>query len=122
MAKKTLLALLIIVTGTVIVFLPDSDYRLFSLSTAHGPSALDAFGLVLILVPYIYLVCRAWQKRSALAKWSNRALFKTGLFFFGLGAGLVIASVTGDFQNWWVVGAAMMTVIQIPIFIKTLRR
>jgi ABC-type xylose transport system permease subunit len=72
--EQTLLHLLIILTGTVIVILPDSDHRLFSL-----------------------------------------------LFFFGLGAGLVIASVIGDFQNWWVVRAAMMAIMQIPIFIKTLR-
>ena len=121
MAKQTLLPLLTILTGVIIVILPDSDQRLFSLSTTHGPSALDALGLVLILIPYLYLVYRAWQKRFVIARWYNGALFKTGLFFLGLGAGLIIASVSGDFPNWWIIGALLMAIIQIPIFIKTLR-
>lgn len=121
MPIRTILPLLTILTGIVIVSLPDSDRRLFSLSAAHGPSSLDALGLVLILVPYLYFVFRAWQKRSAIANWSSDAIFKTGLFIFGLGAGLVIASVAGDFPDWWIIGASLMAIVQIPIFIKTLR-
>lgn len=102
MPIRTILPLLTILTGIVIVSLPDSDRRLFSLSAAHGPSSLDALGLVLILVPYLYFVFRAWQKRSAIANWSSDTIFKTGLFIFGLGAGLVIASVAGDFPDWWI--------------------
>ncbi|MEI9912359.1 MAG: hypothetical protein WDO71_23520 [Bacteroidota bacterium] len=79
--NKIRVLLIIILIGFVIVVLPDSDTRLFSISKDHGPSLQDAIGLVLILFSYTLLVIEAWKQKEKVLKYKNSAAFKTGLFF-----------------------------------------
>jgi len=118
---RNLLLFIILVTGFVIVALPDSGPRLFSISTNHGPSLQDVIGLLLIQVSYIFIVAMAWKKREKLRIYQNSSIVKLGLFLFGLGFGLVIASVCNDYQYWWIYGALIMLIVQIPIFYVTLK-
>ncbi len=118
---KHLLLLLSMVVGLVIVALPDSDARLFSISEAHGPSPMDAVGLLITLISYATLVFTVWQRRAKLAVYVQTKAFKAGLFLFGLGSGLIIASVANDFGHWWILGATLLLVFQVPIFFRALR-
>jgi len=121
-ARKILsLLTIVILIGFVLILLPDSNKRLFSISKDHGPSILDAIGLVLILFPYILLIVKAWKNRSRLANYHDKLIFKFGIYLFGIGTGLVIASVANDCSFWWIIGAILMLGVQIPLFIKTLK-
>jgi hypothetical protein len=119
--NKTLLLLLVISIGIVIVALPDSDARLFSISKEHGPSLQDAVGLILILLPYVILLMHAWRQREKVLKHKNSKWFKTSLFLFGLGSGLLIASVLSDYSYWWVYGIILLVGIQAIAFYLALR-
>ena len=119
--KKVRVLLLIILTGFVIVALPDSEIRLFSISKEHGPSRQDAIGLILILFSYIWLVIEAWKQKEKVLKYQDSGVFKIGLFLFGAGHGLIIASVINDYKYWWVYGIIILVVLQIAVFYLTLR-
>ena len=119
--NKVRVLLFIILIGFVIVALPDSDIRLFSISNDHGPSLQDAIGLILILFSYTWLVIEAWKKKEKVLKYKNSTVFKTGLFLFGVGHGLIIASVINDYKYWWVYGVILLIVLQIAVFYLILR-
>lgn len=118
---KTILLLLLILLGIVIVALPDSDVRLFSISKDHGPSLQDAIGLVLILIPYVILATQAWKQREKVLRYKNSKWFKTSLFLLGLGGGLIIASVVADYSHWWVYGIVILVGIQATAFYLALK-
>jgi hypothetical protein len=123
MATKTKIYLLlsVMVTGLFIVALPDTGPRLFSLSEIHGPSTVDAFGLMLVLIPYTMLVVRVWKRRLRLRAYKKSLAFKFGLFVFVVGLFLVVISVVRDVSHWWALGAILMAIVQIPIFYVALR-
>lgn len=113
--------LFLVALGFIIVALPDSGPRVFSISTDHGPSLQDVIGLALGLISYIYLLTIAWKRKERIIKYVNSSIFRLGLVLFGLGLGLVIASVFRDNPNWWVFGGLIMLIIQIPILYTTLK-
>jgi len=87
--------------GVVIVALPDSGPRVFSISELHGPSLIDVLGLVMVMIPWTYSII------YALLKW-RRVLFVLGrpLAALSLAAaftGLVVTtiSVSRDGPYWW---------------------
>jgi uncharacterized membrane protein YidH (DUF202 family) len=119
--NKVRVLLIIILIGFVIVALPDSDNRLFSISKDHGPSLQDAIGLVLILFSYTWLIIEAWKQKEKILKYKNSTVFKAGLFLFGIGHGLIIASVINDYKYWWVYGIIILVVLQIAVFYLILK-
>jgi hypothetical protein len=97
------LALLVI--GGVVIALPDSDDRLFSISRTHGPSELDGAGIVLVLTGWALLLRVIWRGRVAVRR--NRAL-PLGVAVFAAGAAILAVTVLTDAGWWWLVGAALM--------------
>ena len=61
--------------GLVLVALPDDGPRLFSLSDAHGPSALDSAGLVLVIAAWLVLLTPAWRRRHLIIRHAGHPLF-----------------------------------------------
>lgn len=120
--SKLVLILSLLLIGFIVVALPDSGPRLFSISREHGPSLQDGIGLMLLLVAYALLVAGAWRNKGKLKAYYHSTFFRTGLFLAGLGLGLVIASVAGDFSAWWVVGVIFLVVVQGMMFYLTLRK
>ena len=106
------LLLLLLWLGFAIVALPDNNSRLFSLSTEHGPSLQDAIGLLLMLLAYSVLLVKAWRRRAKVLAYRSSRSFPAALFLFGLGHGLIIASVLNDYKGWWVVGTAILVLLQ----------
>lgn len=91
--------------GVALMALPDDDVRVFTISRTHGPAALDAVGIVLVLVAWVLLVAGVWTRRSRLprhAGWWARI----GASLVG-GLGLVAWSVLGDRGRWWLLGIAL---------------
>jgi uncharacterized membrane protein YidH (DUF202 family) len=119
--NKVRVLLFIILIGFIIVALPDSDIRLFSISKEHGPSLQDVIGLILIIFSYILLVIEAWKQKEKVLKYQDSTVFKTGLFLFGVGQGLIIASVINDYKYWWIYGIILLIVLQIAVFYLVFR-
>ena len=111
-----------ILVGFVIVALPDSDKRLFSISKGHGPSLLDSVGLILILVFYLWLIRDVWKNRSRLKEYYKSVLFKISSFLCIPGMVLILVSLLNDdYSGWWIYGTIILVLIQIPVFYTTLR-
>jgi drug/metabolite transporter (DMT)-like permease len=116
--KKIIFMLILIVIGLVIVALPDSDERLFSISKDHGPSMQDAIGLVMLLIGYGWFLIQTWKRRGRLLQYKKRLSFKLILpvIVIGIGIALIIVSVVNDFGYWWVGGAMMLAIVQSIVF------
>lgn len=119
--SQIIVLLLLFLVGFVIVALPDSDIRLFSISKDHGPSLQDAIGLVLILFAYTCLVVKAWKQKDKVWKYRSSIFFTAGLFLFSLGLGILIISILNDYKFWWVCGSVLMVMPQAAVFYLTLK-
>ena len=99
--------------GTAVVALPDSDNRLFSLSRAHGPSPVDALGAIVMIAGWLVFLAALWRRRARIAGRAGTPAGGAATFTLGLGAGLLVASVAGDYAHWWAVGAALLVAGQL---------
>ena len=99
----------------LILILPDDGNRLFSLSEGHGASALDAAGIVLILVGWAaFLVPLFRGRRFIEPPWLLAALALVGLV-------LLVWSVSTDTGYWWVLGAAILLAVQLAAATSVIR-
>jgi uncharacterized membrane protein YidH (DUF202 family) len=108
--------ILLLAVGFIIVALPDSDKRLFSISKDHGPSLQDTIGLVMILIGYGWFVKQAWKRRERIMKYKRLSSFKILFFLFVFGLGVIIVSVVSDYGYWWICGVVLLIIIQSIIF------
>jgi hypothetical protein len=95
------LSAIVVSLGAFIVALPDSGPRIIDISERHGPSLIDAIGLVLILIPWMWMII------YSLIKW-RWVLFRLGRPFAALSlaigfVGLVTTtiSLSRDGPYWW---------------------
>ena len=97
------------VLGAVVIALPDSNQRVFSLSAAHGPSVVDLLGVLVMLAGWALFVRALWLAwRQA-----GRTRTPAGIpLVTGLGLGLLVASVT-DYPHWWLFGAILLAAAQL---------
>jgi hypothetical protein len=107
---QRLVAIAGVTAGIGIVALPDSGRRLFSLSAEHGPSFVDAVGIMLLIAGWLALLASA--PRGEALQWLREHRGFVG-FIAGGGTGLLVASVTSDFGWWWLVGAGLLAGIQV---------
>ena len=98
--------------GATVVALPDDGRRLVSFSQAHGPSALDALGIGVMLMGWAAFAVATWR-RARLAARLGLGWLAAGAFALGLGSGLVVASAAADYPHWWAVGAAVLVAVQV---------
>lgn len=105
------------VAGLVIVSLPDSDARLFSFSDTHGPSALDAVGVVLLLAAWLPLPVVLVRHRRLVppAVWAA-----AGAVSAGAGA-LLVTSIRTD-AAWWWAPVVVLVAVQIALVGVAVRR
>lgn len=101
----------LVVTGLVIVALPDDDARLFSISRLHGPSAVDTIGIIFILAAWLVLLAVIWRGRACLPR--GRVWRILGWSSFVVGTAVTAWSVLGDHGSWWVLGAALLAGLQV---------
>lgn len=95
-----------------IVVLPESGPRLFSISEAHGPSAIDGVGILLLIAGWLVLVAGFWRHRRRIRSRLRPSTFGAGLYTSGLGSGLLVASVANDYAYWWIVGIVLLVLVQ----------
>ena len=113
MRGALLVGLSLIAGGAIIVALPDTDRRLFSLSEQHGPSPLDAGGIALLVAGSLVFVVVVVRRRMRVLRHAGVAGFAVGASLLAVGLGLVGWSVAGDHGAWWILGAALAALPQI---------
>jgi hypothetical protein len=102
------------VVGGGLLALPDEGPRLFSFSEAHGPSALDAVGAMIVLVGWLALDGAIVARRHAV-----RALGRTRLLVIAsavvIGIAILVPTIALDLGAWWVLGVALLAGAQIAL-------
>jgi hypothetical protein len=116
MRNRLLVAVALVAIGSAVVALPDSGRRLVSLSKEHGPSALDAVGVVILLLGWVLAAKELWARRRMVLRRAGHRRTVVASFATGLGSGLLVASVFGDFVWWWAIGAAVVAAVQVAAF------
>lgn len=84
--------------GSAVVAVPDSGPPIVPFSRTHGPSLVDAVGVVLLLVGWAAFLLPLWRYRRAI---SHRGLLVAAVT---IGAALLGWSVATDTGMWWVGG------------------
>ena len=62
---------------------------------------------------WLVFAAALWRRRVRIARQSGAPPATATVFALGLGAGLLVASATGDFAYWWVVGATLLVAGQL---------
>lgn len=102
--------------GAGVVALPDDDVRIFSFSSGHGPSLLDAVGIVLLIGGWIAFVFPMWRARSLIP---HRGVLGG---FAVIAAGLTAWSVATDTGVWWMLGTGILAILQLAAAVSAMRR
>jgi hypothetical protein len=108
---------LLVAAGVVVVALPDDDARLFSLTAEHGPSAVDAVGIALLLAGWAVL---AWEVRRRRPAVSRRAAAAGAAATAAGTAVLAVAMASGS--GTWVLGVALLAAPQLALLVAAARR
>jgi hypothetical protein len=104
--RRMLLWLVGSVVGAIVVALPDSDNRVFSLSRTHGPSPLGLVGVVILIgcwLPVAALLPRLWRAAPRTTAGLAAVLALVG----ALGLILTIGADLG--WTWFIAVAALVT-------------
>lgn len=99
--------------GGLAVALPDRGPRVVALSGAHGPSALDLAGIVILVAGWLPLIFMLWHRRDRLRQESGHRMGLLAVFSLGLGSGPVVTSVLSDYTGWWMMGALSLIGAQL---------
>lgn len=102
--------------GSAVVAVPDSGPPIVPFSRTHGPSLVDAVGVVLLLVGWAAFLLPLWRYRRAI---SHRGLLVAAVT---IGAALLGWSVATDTGMWWVGGAIVLVAAQVAAGISVIRR
>ena len=108
--------LILVIAGIVIVALPDSGERLFSISSDHGPSMQDAIGLILVFIGYAWFLVQTWRRREKLFQYKNRLSFRLILPMIVVAIVVVVVSIINDYGYWWICGAVILAILQSIVF------
>ncbi|NUT37856.1 MAG: hypothetical protein HOV79_32825 [Hamadaea sp.] len=120
--RQLVIAALLIVAGVAVLALPASleGPRIIRFGPGHGPSLLDLAGIALVVPGGLWLLAVLLRGLPALGL-SARALFGLGVTG-GVGLGLTVASVFGDFAGWWAVGLGAVTIVEVFLLTAVWRR
>jgi hypothetical protein len=102
--------------GVAIIALPDDGGRLVSFSAGHGPSLLDAAGILVLLGGWVAFVVPLWNRRSAITHRGALALLAV------VEATVVAWSVVTDSGMWWMAGVVLLVVAQVAAGLSVIRQ
>jgi hypothetical protein len=115
------LYMLMVAIGFLIIALPDSDNRLFSVSENRGPSLLDAAGLTLALLPWLIMgVTAVSQWRKVVLALGGRIV--TILLTAGIAGLMVVVVSVRSGSDYWMLGAAIAFIAQLVLIIAVFRK
>jgi hypothetical protein len=113
MRRALLFGVSLIAGGVIVVALPDSGQRLFSLSGRHGPSLVDAIGVAFLLAGWVVVVVAVVRRGERVARRAGVWGVTAAVIVAALGLALIGWGVVGDHGPWWVAGVALVVLPQI---------
>lgn len=78
-----------------------------------GPSAVDALGALVMIAGWLVFLRVVWRRRQVVRQRARSPYLELAVFVLGLWLGLLLASVGADFSYWWVIGAALLALVQL---------
>jgi hypothetical protein len=108
---RTLLWLVGSAVGAIVVALPDSDNRVFSLSRTHGPSPIDLVGVLILIgcwLPAAGMLPRLWRA-------APRAVARLAAILTLLGALGLILTISADLGWTWLIAVAALVAAQVVL-------
>lgn len=106
--------LVLSVAGAMIVAVPDQGARIVSFSPRHGPSAIDAIGVGVLLAGWVAFLVPLWNLRADIQGRRPMALGAV------VGVGITVWSVGTDSGRWWMLGAAILVAVQLAAALSVL--
>lgn len=105
--------------GAVLIALPDTGPRLFAFSGEHGPGLVDGMGIVALLAGFGVLLVAIVRRRGKIARSLGAQPWRLAVLAFmaGTGTGMLLAGVFTDFWWWWLVGATLVQVFWMALFV-----
>jgi hypothetical protein len=113
MRRALLFGVSLIAGGVVVLALPDSGQRLFSLSGRHGPSLVDAIGVAFLLAGWVVVVVAVVRRGERVARRAGVWGVAAGVIVAAFGLALIVWGVVGDHGPWWAAGVALVVLPQI---------
>jgi hypothetical protein len=100
------------VVGGLLLAVPDTGPRLFSLSRTHGPSAVDAVGAAVLLAGWVALDAAVLKRIDVLRRASNAVLVGAAATLI-IGFAILVPTIAFDLGWWWIVGVALLAGVQV---------
>ncbi len=96
---------------------------LVPISPGHALSVLDSIALAPLLLGTVMLYGGLWRRRGRLGEFLRLypGIGGAGLFFAGLGLGLLVTSAFSTFFWWWAFGAALFAATTLAALIVARR-
>lgn len=94
--------------GSVVLALPDTGPRVFSLSETHGPSLIDSLGVLILVAGWLPVPVLLYRRRTLVPQSVWVAAGLTAL----VAASALVVTVRRDLGWWWVPSAAALAVAQ----------
>jgi hypothetical protein len=121
MTRTFWLCCLTFAIGVVILALPDSGPRVFSISERHGPSTIDIVGLVFILIPWAYMIIYSIVKWRRVLYTLGRRVAAIAIGLALVGIAVIAVSLSRDTDTWWI-GSALALLGESAWIIAAFRR
>jgi hypothetical protein len=100
-----------------ILALPDTGPRLVSLSEEHGPSFVDAIGILVLVAAWLPLASLLWARRSSLQSPAGRSCGAAALAAIAL----LIVTIRLDLGAAWVAAVMLLVAVQLWAVRLTIR-
>ena len=94
--------------GVAVLALPDRGPRLVSFSAEHGPTTVDAVGIVVLVGAWLPIAWFLWTGRRWLATSAGRVCGVVAL----VGIALLVVTIAFDLGRSWLVGVVLVVAAQ----------
>jgi hypothetical protein len=94
--------------GVAVLALPDTGPRVVSFSAEHGPTMVDAVGIVVLVGAWLPIAWFLWTGRRWFATSAGRACGAVAL----VGIVLLVVAIVFDLGPSWLVAVALLVVAQ----------
>jgi hypothetical protein len=94
--------------GVAVLVLPDTGPRVFSFSESHGPSAVDAVGMSILVAAWLPIAALIWTGRSRLGDRGRLLGVVTAL-----GVAVLLGAIGWDLGKAWGAPVAVLVGAQV---------
>jgi hypothetical protein len=116
------ISLSVIVGGIILVAMPDSGPPLFSFNESHGPSAIDVFGIGMVVGTWLFMLMKAMVNHRRVLASVGAERIKRLVFIIVLGGAAIYfgLQLRTDLMLW---GGVLVSVLAyLVLFVPAFRQ